>query len=222
MPENESVSDTLQRDFMVAQQIRHRGISHENVIQAMTQLPRHLFIPSRHRDEAYLDQPVSIGHNQTISQPYIVALMTEKLLIEPNSIVLEIGTGCGYQSAILARLAKKVYTIERLEPLAQMARKILGDLNITNIEYHLGDGAQGWPRPLSAAPDHPPGFDRILVTAAAESVPAELIEQLNENGKMVIPVGPGSDQQLLLLEKKNQQIRESTICYCRFVRLISE
>ena len=222
MSEKESANETLQRNFMIAQQVRHRGISHENVIQAMAQLPRHLFIPPKHRGEAYLDQPVSIGHNQTISQPYIVALMTEKLLIEAHNIVLEIGTGCGYQTAILAQLAKKVFTIERLEPLDQTARQILADLNITNIEFHTGDGSKGWPEPLSDTPDQLPQFDRILVAAAAESVPAPLVDQLKENGKMVIPIGPGSDQKLLLLEKKNQQIRESTICYCRFVRLISD
>ncbi|MBN2376304.1 MAG: protein-L-isoaspartate(D-aspartate) O-methyltransferase [Sedimentisphaerales bacterium] len=222
MSENESANETLQRNFMIAQQIRHRGISHETVIQAMAQLPRHLFIPPQNRGDAYLDQPVSIGHNQTISQPYIVALMTEKLLIESHNIVLEIGTGCGYQTAILAQLAKKVFTIERLEPLAQMARHTLSNLNFNNIEFHIGDGSQGWPRPLTENPHQPPLFDRILVAAAAESVPTALIDQLKENGKMVIPIGPGSDQQLLLIEKKNQQIRKSTICYCRFVRLIQD
>ncbi len=251
MNPNESQNDVRSRQLMVQQQLHSRGISDEKVLRVMARLPRHHFIPASNRGEAYFDQPVPIGLGQTISQPYIVALMTEKLQLEPSHLVLEIGTGCGYQTAILAQLARRVYTIERHETLARQARDNLTALSITNVEYHVGDGSLGWPGPLAnetavsgERENQTQGevgvkaektgvdkkratasFDRILVAAAAESVPPGLLEQLAEGGKMVIPVGPTHDQKLLLLEvktDKNQRtkIKETLLCHCRFVKLI--
>jgi protein-L-isoaspartate(D-aspartate) O-methyltransferase len=197
---------------MVENQLRCRGISDERVLQIMNSLPRERFIPENSRDLAYLDQPVAIGNGQTISQPYIVALMTEKLQIQPHHLVLEIGTGCGYQTAILAQLARKVYTVELINELAQLGRKNVMDAGISNVEYHIGDGCLGWSVKMQ--------FDRILIAAVAEEVPPALFEQLAEDGKMVIPVGYGENQRLLLFEKQAQQIQETTLCYCRFVKLI--
>jgi len=195
--------------------MRRRNIADERVLKVMAQLPRHLFIPPENRSQAYLDQPVSIGLGQTISQPYIVALMTEKLQIQPQHLVLEIGTGCGYQTAILAKLARKVHTIEYLEELSRRGQENLAALGITNVEYHIGNGREGWPGELR--------FDRILVAAATEFIPPVLLEQLADNGKMVIPIGEPAGQKLILLEKVGgdiNSIRETMLCYCRFVKLV--
>ena len=248
---SESQNEIRQRQLMVQQQLRGRGISDEKVLRIMGRLPRQHFIPAAHRSEAYFDQPVPIGLGQTISQPYIVALMTEKLQLQPSHLVLEIGTGCGYQTAILAQQARRIYTIERIETLAHQARYNLTALNITNVEYYVGDGTLGWPRPLAgeaaaseenSTPDQKEigvkaekpqaskkpltaAFNRVLVAAAPEVVPPALLDQLADDGKMVIPVGPPHDQRLLLLEKKIDQnrqikIKETLLCYCRFVKLI--
>ena len=252
MDSSELHNDVRQRRQMVQKQLRQRGIADEKVLAVMERLPRQHFIPAANRFEAYYDQPVSIGLGQTISQPYIVALMTEKLQLEPSHRVLEIGTGCGYQTAILAQLSRRVYTVERLETLARQARQNLEALNITNVEYHIGDGTQGWPprpddgpteylknstevaelaRPGPKTDDAPEiltpvEFDRIMVAAAPESIPPALLDQLVIGGKMVIPVGATHDQRLLLVEKIRDKKRglttkESLLCYCRFVRLIS-
>jgi len=200
---------------MIEYQIRRRNIADDRVLQVMAQLPRHLFIPPENRSQAYLDQPVPIGLGQTISQPYIVALMTEKLQIQPQHLVLEIGTGCGYQTAILAKLARKVYTIEYLEELSRHGQENLVALGITNVEYRVGNGREGWPGELR--------FDRILVAAAAEFTPPVLLERLADNGKMVIPIGEPAGQKLMLLEKSGHDInsiRETMLCYCRFVKLV--
>jgi protein-L-isoaspartate(D-aspartate) O-methyltransferase len=197
---------------MVQNQLRQRGISDKKVLEVISQLPRQHFIPPKNRHEAYFDRPVPIGLGQTISQPYIVALMTENLNLQPRHQVLEIGTGCGYQTAILARLVQKVYTIELLEPLGKQGRQNLTALGINNVEYHIGDGSLGWPEPKK--------FDRILVGAAAEETPPSLLEQLAVGGKMVIPVGKGEGQKLLAIEKSEQQLKESLLCYCRFVKLV--
>jgi protein-L-isoaspartate(D-aspartate) O-methyltransferase len=237
MKQKETPNDIRERQLMVRQQLGNRGISSEKVLEIMGSLPRQHFIPALHRSEAYLDQPVSLGQGQTISQPYIVALITEKLQLEPFHRVLEIGTGCGYQTAILARLAQRIYSIERIDSLSRQARENLGALGIANVEYHIGDGALGWPYFLGGevgesgekaspalegesikaetteAKVKPGGifFDRILVAAAGEEAPPALLEQLALDGKMVIPVGSAHNQRLLLLEKKTQKNGQTKI-----------
>ena len=240
MSVQETPEEIRQRQQMVQHQLQGRGISDERVLRVMGRLPRQHFIPAGSRSEAYYDQPVSIGRGQTISQPYIVALMTEKLQLRPSHRVLEVGTGCGYQTAILAQLVRRVYTIELIDELAQQARGNLAALGITNVEYEVGDGTHGWPNPIAEetvdqdTEKSPTGdkqaaiaFDRILVAAAPEETPAVLLAQLAIDGKMVIPVGPPHDQRLLLLEKTldingQPEIKESLLCYCRFVRLIGQ
>ena len=200
------------RLLMVDRQIRQRGVRDEKVLRVMEELPRHHFIPHESRAMAYMDEPVPLGLGQTISQPYIVALMTEKLDLKPEHEVLEIGYGCGYQTAILARLCRRVYSIEVLEELAQRGRENVGRQGITNVEFHIGNGRQGWPDAGK--------FDRILIAAVTEEVPPALIEQLKDSGKMVLPVDDQGSQSLLLLEKKGREIIRNFVCYCRFVRLV--
>jgi protein-L-isoaspartate(D-aspartate) O-methyltransferase len=166
---------------MVAQQIRARGIKDPRVLAAMERVPRHLFVPQPARDEAYDDYPLPIGHGQTISQPYIVGFMTEALDVAAEHRVLEIGTGSGYQAAILAELAREVYTMEIIEPLAESARRTLEALKYQNVRVRAGNGYEGWP-------EHAP-YDRIIVTAAPPEVPPALVEQLKVGGLMAIPVG---------------------------------
>jgi protein-L-isoaspartate(D-aspartate) O-methyltransferase len=169
------------RMTMVDEQLRARGISDSRVLDAMARVPRHLFVPPSDRDEAYGDFPLPIGHGQTISQPYIVAFMTEALRLEPSHRVLEIGTGSGYQAAVLAELAGEVFTIEIIEALAESARKTLADAGYRNVTVRTGNGYLGWP-------EHAP-YDRIMVTAAPDQVPPALVEQLKMDGLMAIPVG---------------------------------
>ena len=166
---------------MVSQQLRSRDIRSPRVLEAMRAVPRHVFIPETERRDAYGDHPVSIGYGQTISQPYIVAFMTEALDVRPGDRVLEIGTGSGYQAAVLARLAKEVYTIEIVEPLAERARATLSALGYRNVHVRTGNGYLGWP-------EHAP-YDRVMVTAAPEDVPPALVQQLAVGGLMAIPVG---------------------------------
>ena len=218
MPINDSTTDITNRRDMVDHQLRSRDIDDKNVLSVIEQLPRHHFIPPENRHLAYGDYPVNIGHGQTISQPYIVALMTEKLQLAPDHNVLEIGTGCGYQTAILAKLVKKVYTVELIEQLARFGRDNVSALGIDNVEYHIGDGRKGWPAELSPG-QREMQFDRILVAAAAHDVPTELLNQLAQGGKMVIPIGGQIDQRLILLEKHASKITEHLLCYCRFVKL---
>jgi protein-L-isoaspartate(D-aspartate) O-methyltransferase len=170
-----------ERARMVADQLRARDIKDPRVLRAMEQVPRHRFMPEGARDEAYGDHPVPIGHGQTISQPYIVGFMSEALDVQPEHRVLEIGTGSGYQAAILGELGREVYTIEIVEPLAESARKTLAALGYKNVEVRSGNGYAGWPE---RAP-----FDRIMVTAAPDDVPPALVEQLKVGGIMAIPVG---------------------------------
>jgi protein-L-isoaspartate(D-aspartate) O-methyltransferase len=170
-----------ERDLMVAQQIRARGIKDPRVLAAMERVPRHLFVPQSARDEAYNDYPLPIGHGQTISQPYIVGFMTEALDVAAEHRVLEIGTGSGYQAAILAQLAREVYTMEIIEPLAESARMTLEALGYQNVHVRAGNGYAGWP-------EHAP-YDRIIVTAAPPEVPPALVEQLKVQGLIAIPVG---------------------------------
>ena len=181
-----------QRQRMVHEQLRGRDIDNPRVLDAMLAVPRHLFIPESERGRAYGDFPVAIGHGQTISQPYIVAFMTQELAVEPGDRVLEIGTGSGYQAAVLSLLAKEVYTIEIVTPLAERARETLASLGYRNVEVRAGNGYLGWPE---KAP-----FDRIMVTAAPDEIPAPLIEQLKIGGLMAIPVGTDS-QELRILRK---------------------
>jgi len=179
---------------MVSQQIEARGIDDPDVLRAMRTVPRHLFVSAEYRQEAYGDHPLPIGLNQTISQPYIVALMTQLADPDPGDVVLEVGTGSGYQAAVLAEIVRSVYTIEILAPLGERARARLEELGYSNVESRIGDGYQGWK-------EHAP-FDAILVTAAAEQIPAPLIEQLKPGGTLVIPVGEQDSIQTLMQVRK--------------------
>jgi protein-L-isoaspartate(D-aspartate) O-methyltransferase len=201
------------RRQMVNSQIRARGISDQRVIQAMSKVERHLFVPQNYRDLAYTDQPLPIGEDQTISQPYIVAVMTELLHLDGDEKVLEIGTGSGYQAAILAEIASEVYTIEIVEPLAARADKLLKQLGYKNITVKCGDGYIGWE-------EYAP-FDAIIVTCAPPEVPQPLVEQLADGGRMVVPVGT-SWQELLLIEKKNGKVTETSVLPVRFVPMTGE
>lgn len=196
---------------MVAEQIKARGVRDARVLDAMAQVPRHHFLPAEQRGEAYEDRPIPIGHGQTISQPYIVAYMTEALQVGAEHRVLEIGTGCGYQTAILAQLAAEVYSIERVPELADRARQTLAAQGYTNVHVRTGDGYAGWP-------EHAP-FDRILGAAAAEGVPPVLVEQLADGGIMVIPVGTWS-QELRVLQKRGQSLDTLATLPVRFVPMV--
>jgi protein-L-isoaspartate(D-aspartate) O-methyltransferase len=179
---------------MIREQIESRGITNARVLAAMAKVPRHKFVPEHLADAAYEDHPLPIGYNQTISQPYIVALMTELLQLQPGARVLEVGTGSGYQAAILAEVGAQVYTLEILEPLAKTSAELLQRLGYTSVQVKQGDGYLGWP-------EHAP-YDAIIVTAAADHVPPPLVVQLKRGGRLVIPVGEGQAQQSLLLVEK--------------------
>ena len=192
-----------QRRQMVEYQLRERGIKDERVLAAMSKVPRHQFVDSSWRDLAYSDRPLPIGYNQTISQPYIVAYMSSAAEIAPEDKVLEIGTGCGYQAAILGEIAKEVYSIEIIPQLAEKARQTLNQLGYENIEVKTGDGYQGW---VENAP-----YDAIIVTAAPEHIPQPLIDQLAINGKMVIPVGTWYQDIIVLTKTQDRVVKEKTI-----------
>jgi protein-L-isoaspartate(D-aspartate) O-methyltransferase len=201
--------DYAQRRWeMVEYQLISRGIRNKKVIEAFLNVPRHLFVPERFRHEAYYDGPLPIGAGQTISQPYIVALMTELLDLEGGEKVLEVGTGSGYQAAILAEIGCEVYTVEIIDELSERARALLESLGYKNVHYKVGDGHQGWE-------EHAP-FDAIIVTAAPEQIPKRLIAQLKVGGRMVIPVG-GLDQDLLLITKHEKGLDIKSITPVRFV-----
>jgi protein-L-isoaspartate(D-aspartate) O-methyltransferase len=203
-----------QRLAMVALQLRHRGIRNERVLAAMERVPRHLFVPPGLQSSAYDDSPVPIGAGQTISQPFIVAYMLQELGIASESRVLEVGTGTGYEAALLAELAREVYTIERVPSLFVAARANLSRLGYANIEVAQGDGTRG-------LPEHAP-FDRIIVAAAAPDVPAPLFEQLAEGGRMILPVGSAEVQDLLLIRKQDGNPVTLQLEGCRFVPLLGE
>ena len=202
------------RELMVERQIIARGIKDEQVISALREIPRHKFVPEDLQNDSYEDYPLSIGNGQTISQPYIVALMTEGLGLSAEDKVLEIGTGSGYQAAILARLSAHVYTVERIEVLLERAKEIFKDLGITNISTKLGDGTLGW--------EEFSPYQAIIVTAASDNVPPPLVKQLNEGGRLVIPLGGSFTQALTLIEKKEGGLKEEQICGCAFVPLLGK
>jgi protein-L-isoaspartate(D-aspartate) O-methyltransferase len=203
------------RAEMVREQIANRGITDPDVLHALEKVPRHLFVPPEVMDFAYRDSPLPIGEGQTISQPYIVALMTELVRPRKDHRVLEVGTGSGYQAAVLAELVDSVFSVEIVRPLAAQASERLSRLGYRNVVVRAGDGYNGW---LEHAP-----YDAILVTAAAEHVPGPLIDQLRNGGRLVIPAGdPGGDQELLLLEKHGGRITTRSVLPVRFVPLTRE
>jgi protein-L-isoaspartate(D-aspartate) O-methyltransferase len=210
MPECEEFAPQLAK--MIEMQLRRRGISDATVLAAIESVPRHEFVAEEFRERAYDDVPLPIGDGQTISQPYIVAAMTAALHLRPGDRVLEIGTGCGYQAAILSRLAKEVFTVERRHELARSASERLARLGYANVHVHCGDGTLGLPE---FAP-----FDGILVAAAAPAVPAPLLAQLAGGGRMILPVGNPEHQELQLIEKQGTALLKSTLEGCRFVPLV--
>ena len=202
------------RKRMLDEQIISRGVRDDRVLKAVGEIPRHLFVPEALHDQAYKDHPLNIGEGQTISQPLIVAMMTEALELTGSERVLEIGTGSGYQAAILSLLCKHVYTIERIRALANRARRMLYDIGITNFTLRVGDGTMGWPDEAR--------FDGILVTAGAPSVPSEYCDQLSEGGRLIIPVGDEVTQQLVVARKVDGKLVERVVTGCRFVKLIGK
>lgn len=196
---------------MVDRQIRARGVRDARVLEACRRVPRHLFVDERFQDEAYADYPVTIGHGQTISQPYIVAVMVEALCLEPSSRVLEIGTGCGYQTAILAELAASIHTMEIVPELAAAARQRLTDLGHLEVGFRVGDGAEGWPE---AGP-----FDGIVVSAAPREVPRALLDQLSPGGRCVVPEGD-LNQELKCYRRMENGWEVETLMAVRFVPLV--
>jgi protein-L-isoaspartate(D-aspartate) O-methyltransferase len=201
------------RERMVDEQIVARGVADPRLLAVMRELPRHLFVEEAMARQAYMDNPLPIGEGQTISQPYIVALMTELLQVEPGMKILEIGTGSGYQAAVLAKLGADVHTVERIPKLCERARDRLRAMGLFNVHVKLDDGTLGWP---SIAP-----FDRILVTAGGPEVPPPLLDQLAEGGRLVMPVGPARRlQSLVLIEKKDGRLERREICGVQFVDLV--
>jgi protein-L-isoaspartate(D-aspartate) O-methyltransferase len=194
---------------MVTEQLVARDIVNPAVLRVMRAVPRHEFVPASLREQGYDDGPLPIGFGQTISQPYIVAFMTQALQPQGNEVVLEVGTGSGYQTAVLAHLVKRVYTLEIVPALAQRAVAAFRRLGLANIDVGVGDGYDGWP---AAAP-----FDAIIVTCAPEHVPPPLVAQLNEGGRLIIPVGPADDQALQFLQKEGGQVRQREVLAVRFV-----
>jgi protein-L-isoaspartate(D-aspartate) O-methyltransferase len=202
------------REVMVNQQLASRDIHDEKVLNAFRKVPRHKFVPQEFHSSAYTDHPLPIGGGQTISQPYMVALMTQLLELKGQEKVLEIGTGSGYQAAILAELVNMVYSIERIASLADKARRVLDELGYSNVKIKVDDGTLGW---QEFCP-----FDGIIVTAAAPNIQETLIKQLADGGKMVIPVGGSFGQSLVLVEKTKQKVKTKNICGCVFVPLIGK
>ena len=212
--EKESVKYQRQREAMVKKQIESRGITDLKVLEALRKVPRHLFVSEALRDQAYGDFPLPVGEQQTISQPYIVAEMTQALQLGKEDRVLEIGTGSGYQAAILAEIVFRVYTIERIHSLFINARKIFDKLRYHNIVTKYSDGTSGWT-------DESP-FDAIVVTAGAPEIPNILVSQLAVGGRMVIPVGNHYSQDLIKLYKNEEGVRTTSLGGCRFVKLVGE
>jgi protein-L-isoaspartate(D-aspartate) O-methyltransferase len=208
---NDFVSE---RERMVQEQLMPRGIHEGRVLAAIAKVPREEFVPQEARAASYTDQPLPIGYGQTISQPFVVAFMTEQLQLKRDDRVLEIGTGSGYQAAILAELVAEVYSIEIIEPLAKNAEATLARLGYKNVQVKAGDGYKGWPE---RAP-----FDAVIVTCAPSHVPPPLVDQMKEGGRMIIPVGGLGEQELYLLEKKNGQLEQRAVLPVRFVPMAGE
>jgi protein-L-isoaspartate(D-aspartate) O-methyltransferase len=202
------------RQRMLQHDLQGRDITDPEVLRVMTEVRREAFVSEQYQPQVYADRPLPIGLGQTISQPYIVALMTQLLRLNGDCEVLEIGTGSGYQTAVLAHLARKVYTMEAIADLAAGAQEVLQKLEIQNVEFRLGDGSCGWPEPRR--------FERIVLTAATPNWPAPLLDQLDEGGLIVAPLGRGSTQSLVVAEKRRGKLIESHICGCRFVKLVGK
>ncbi len=212
-PADQTVPDfDARRRLMVERQIRARGVTNEAVLDAMTRVPRHLFVPDHLRDESYDDAPVPIGHGQTISQPYIVAYMTDMLAVSAGQRVLEIGTGSGYQAAILAELGCEVFTIEIVPELAERSRALIAELGYTNVRARLGDGYLGWPE---EAP-----FDRIILTAAPVEMPQALVDQLAVGGVLIAPVGGFLGQTMTVVRKTETGVVTEETIPVRFVPMV--
>ena len=203
-----------QREEMVRRQIERRGIRDPRLLEAMRSIPRHLFVPAGEAERAYNDGPLQIGSGQTISQPYIVAVMTDLLELKGEESVLEVGTGSGYQAAVLGKMARSVHTVERYAGLARQAEAVLRRIGLTDVAVHVGDGSQGWPQ---GAP-----YDGILVTAAAPSVPRALLEQLADGGRLVIPVGGQNGQDLQRWQRVGERFEQESIFPVVFVPLRGE
>ncbi len=204
---------------MLKRDLKGRGITNERVLKAMADVPREEFVPESYLSQAYADGPLPIGMGQTISQPYIVALMTQELWIGPDCDVLEIGTGSGYQTAVLSKLAKKVYTVERFAELSKSAQAVLATLGMNNIDFCVSDGSCGWPESRLPSSGY---FDRIMITAAVPQIPKPLLGQLATGGFFVVPVGYGRAQELIVCEKRPDKLIEKVICDVRFVKLFGE
>jgi len=202
------------RERMLKWDLMGRDITDPGVLKAMREIRREEFVPAAYQSQTYADSPLPIGMGQTISQPYIVALMTQELRLNHNCDVLEIGTGSGYQTAILSKLVKKVYTIERFAQLSESAQAVLSRLDIGNVEFYIGDGSCSWP--------HKRIFDRIIITAAVPKMPQPLVEQLTDGGLIVAPIGLSAVQELVVCEKKADKLIDKVICDCRFVRLLGK
>lgn len=211
---NGSNSYTAARLSMVRNQIQQRGISDSGVLQAMRDVPRHRFVDPEWRDQAYDDRPLQIGAGQTISQPYMVALMLQELALPPEARVLEVGTGSGYQAAILSRIASQVYSIEYFPTLANKARQVLSELDYTNVEIVIGDGGTGLPQ-------HAP-FHGIVVAAGAPQIPSPLLAQLTQAGRLVVPIGDVDKQELCILTKQGRSFTRKRGVSCRFVPLLGK
>ncbi|HRY29414.1 MAG TPA: protein-L-isoaspartate(D-aspartate) O-methyltransferase [Elusimicrobiota bacterium] len=209
-PKTDPAAD--RRNEMVRSQIERRGVKDARVLNALRRIPRHLFVPEEMRSSSYDDEALPIGAGQTISQPYVVAAMTERLRLTGEERVLEIGTGSGYQAAVLAELAAQVYSVEIIPELADRARKTLSSLNYSNVHVRTGDGGKGWPE---KAP-----FDAVIVTAAPEDVPPALLEQLKMGGRLVIPVGPRENQDLVCFHKTPDGVRKEILFPVRFVPFV--
>ena len=209
------VKEPTRQETMIRQQVMERGITDARVLDALRAIPREKFFSEQTKSQAYADRPAPIGLGQTISQPYIVALMTQRLDVQPTHRVLEIGTGSGYQTAILGKLAKEVFSIERLKPLLDTAWERLMELNIRNVRFMHGDGTLGWP---GQAP-----FDRILIAAGAPELPVDLLhEQLTDGGIAILPIGPIDEQMLVEIRREGNKLHRKDVCPCRFVKLIGE
>ena len=205
----------MARAKMVDVHLKGRGIYNKRVLEAMGTIERKEFVSGQYAEQAYHDNPLPIGMGQTISQPYIVALMTQELDVQADNEILEIGTGCGYQTAILAKLCKKVYTIERLAQLSETAQANLGRVGIDNVEFFVGDGTKGWAGEKQ--------FDRILISAAAGNLPGPLVKQLKSGGKLIAPVGGETFQELVLgIKNSYDKLEVKNVCGVRFVKLIGE